>query len=74
MQTRQTVEDNITDRKEYLHTIELQIEEVTNLGNNRLFELNCNINKAEQELASVLNKKYELEQIIRELQNVVDNM
>lgn len=73
MRTRQKLESEIKDRELYLKSIEVQIEEISANGNNRLFELHGQIDKAENELASVLKKKYEIEQIIRERQHIVDN-
>lgn len=78
MQTRQQklsqLNKTIVERTEYLKSIEIQIDEISNNGNNKLFELHSQIDKAENELAVVMKKKFELDQIIREKQNIADSL
>ncbi len=70
MQTKQLklsqLDNQIKERTTYLQSIERQIEQATEIGENRLFELNVEIDKAEKELAHVLRRSYEIEQHNRE--------
>lgn len=70
MQTKQQelkqLNEQIAERKKYLQSIERQIEEVTEAGNNTLFNLSGEIDKAEKELAKVLRRSYEIDQRNRE--------
>lgn len=78
MQTRQQklrqLNSDIAERTEYLRSIEVQIEETSNNGNNRLFEIHGQIDMAENELAHVMKCKFAIEQVIREKQNIADNL
>lgn len=65
-QELQQLNDLIASRKAYLATIEAQIEDVSTVANNRLFELHGEIDKAEKELARVMRRSYELDQRNRE--------
>jgi len=58
--------DLIKERKEYLETIERNIEAVTEAGSNRLFELNGEIEAIESKRAELLKVNYQLEQTIRQ--------
>lgn len=60
------LDSNLAERRAYLQLVEHQIEDITNAGNNRLFELQGEIDKAEKELARILKKTYELDQMNRE--------
>ena len=75
MQTKQDklnqLNKTIADRSEYLKSIELQIEQFSEMANNKLFELNGQINDAEKELAKILRKSYEIDQHNREKINIV---
>lgn len=70
MQTKQLklaqLNSDITERTQYLRTIEEQIEEVSNAANNKLFNLQGEIDEAEKKLALVLKRSYEIEQNNRE--------
>lgn len=78
MQTKQQklnqLNKTIIERTEYLRSVEIQIEEVSNNGNNRLFDIQGQIDRAEIELASVMKRMFEIEQIIREKQNIADSL
>lgn len=52
----------IRERVGYLRQIEDQIEAVSEAGNNRLFNLNGEIDRAEKQLAGVLRRSYEIDQ------------
>jgi hypothetical protein len=54
--------EQIRERSGYLRQIEDQIEAVSEAGNNRLFNLNGEIDQAEKELANVLRRSYEIDQ------------
>jgi len=60
----------IEERRAYLLSIEKQISDISESANNRLFELNGEIEQAEKQLATVMRRKYEIEQYIRENQHV----
>jgi len=78
MQTKQQklnqLNKTIIERTEYLRSVEIQIEEVSNNGNNRLFDIQGQIDRAERELAGVMKRMFEIEQIIREKQNIADSL
>lgn len=65
------LEGTISERRAYLKQIETQIEAVSEAGNNRLFQLNSDIDRAERELAKVMHVKFKFEQQIREHQSTV---
>jgi predicted nucleic acid-binding Zn-ribbon protein len=75
MQTKQDklnkLNEDIVTRGEYLKSIEVQIEQFSEIANNRLFELNGQIDKAEKELAKVLKRSYEIDQHNREKLHIV---
>lgn len=54
--------DQIRERSNYLKQIESQIEIVSETGNNKLFNLNGEIDRAEKQLASILRRSYEIDQ------------
>jgi len=75
MQTKQDklnkLNDDIITRNEYLKSIEVQIEQFSEIANNKLFELHGQIDKAEKELAKVLKRSYEIDQQNREKLHIV---
>jgi hypothetical protein len=75
MQTKQDklnqLNEDIVTRGEYLKSIEVQIEQFSEIANNRLFELHGQIDKAEKELAKVLKRSYEIDQHNREKLHIV---
>lgn len=75
MQTKQDklnkLNDDIIARNEYLKSIEVQIEQFSEIANNKLFELHGQIDKAEKELAKVLKRSYEIDQQNREKLHIV---
>jgi len=75
MQTKQQnlkqLNELIDERRAYLKSIEDQIEDFSNLANNKLFELSGKINEAEKELAKVMRRSYEIDQKNREKQQLV---
>lgn len=78
MQTKQQklnqLNKTINERTTYLRSIEIQIEEISNNGNNRLFDIQGQIDRAEKDLACVMKRKFTIEQIIREKQNIADSL
>lgn len=77
MQTKQLrlkqLNELIAERREYLRTIEHQIEDLSTVANSTLFELHGKINEAEKELARVLRRSYEIEQMNRERQHLAES-
>ena len=71
-QSLKQLNEQIAERREYLKTIEHQIEDFSNSANNRLFELNGEIDKAERELAKILRRSYEIDQKNRERQHIAN--
>lgn len=62
--------ETISERTQYLKTIEQQIEDVSNSANNRLFELHGEIDLAEKKLASVMRRSYEIDQKNRQKERI----
>lgn len=74
MQTKDKLnqlDKSIAERSEYLKSIESQIEQFSEIANNKLFQLNGQINEAEKQLAKVLRLHYEIEQKNREKLHLV---
>lgn len=69
-QNLKQLNDLIVERRLYLKSIEEQIEDFSVLANNKLFELNGQINEAEKELAKVMRRSYEIDQKNREKQRL----
>lgn len=66
-QTDSKLKQQIKERKDYLSTIERDIELVTTAGNNQLLIIHGQIEVQETRKASLLKECYGLEQRIREL-------
>lgn len=66
------LDEVIKERKEYLATIERDIEAVTTAGNNSLFNIRGEMETLQREKAALLKKNYELDQIIREKKRLAD--
>lgn len=60
------IEETIKERREYLATIERDIEAVTTAGNNQLLIIRGEIEMAEREKAQLLGQNYYWEQKLRE--------
>lgn len=67
-----SLDEEIKERKEYLATIERDIEAVTTAGNNALFNMRGDMENLEREKAALLKKNYQLDQVIREKKRLAE--
>ena len=68
----QELSKEIAERKAYLKKIEEDIAAVSDAGNNHINEIYAQINKAENEKAQLLQRNFELDQIIREKERLAE--
>jgi hypothetical protein len=70
---QQQLNQQISDRKAYLDTIERDIEAVTTAGNNQLFIIRGEMEELEHKKAELLQQNYRLEQRIRENHRLLES-
>ena len=68
----QELSKEVAERKEYLRKIEEDIAAVTDAGNNQLRLIHAEINEAENTKAQLLQRNFELDQIIREKERLAE--
>lgn len=68
----QELSKEIAERKAYLKKIEEDIAAVSDAGNNQLLTIHAQINEAENEKAQLLQRNFELDQIIREKERLAE--